>query len=126
MTVEAEPVPWMVTLSVMSRSPVCPAVSPDPGIVSLYVPAGTTIVLGPGVALDWMIASRSERSPGTALASFSSVVVFTVKVEQQSPRLEHLEPEGSCPIRTGGCGATAASRHGFSSRMSDDQIEDNR
>ncbi len=71
----------MVTLLVMSRSPVCPPVSPEPGIVRLYVPAGTTIVLGPRVAFDWMIASRSETSPGTLLASFSSVVVFTVKVE---------------------------------------------
>ncbi len=70
MIVEAEPAPWMVTLLVTSRSPVCPAVSPVPGIVRLYVPAGTMIVLGPGVALDWMIASRSESSPGTALASF--------------------------------------------------------
>ena len=63
--VEAEPAPWMVTLLVTSRSPVCPAASPEPGIVREYVPAGTTIVLGPGVALDWMIASRSESGRGS-------------------------------------------------------------
>src|SRR5262245_50450846 len=84
MIVEAEPAPWMVTLLVMSRSPVCPASSPVPAIVKLYVPAGTMMVLGPGVAFDLMIASRSERSPGTALASFSSVVVFTVKVDSNA------------------------------------------
>src|SRR4051794_29506251 len=84
MIVAAAPAPWMVTLLVMFRSPVCPAVSLDPAMVSLYVPAGTMIVLGPGLALAWRIASRSEKSPGTALASFSSAVVLTVKVDSSA------------------------------------------
>ena len=92
-----DPLPRMVRLPLISRSPVAPASSFAPGIVSLNVPAGSLIVFEPPRASAAMMAERSEMRPEASLpecrftASVSSKVL-TRKVERTTTRLELFPP----------------------------------
>ena len=68
----------MVTLRVMSRSPVAAASSPAPAIVSLKVPPGRMIVFEPPRALAAWMAERREICP---LASLPLLEVHGHRVE---------------------------------------------
>src|SRR3989442_7392745 len=79
MIVVSEPAPVMVTLSVISRSPVAAASACLHGRLRLYVQAGTSIVSLPGSALLAIIDSRNEQSESQAPSAVSLTFV-TLKV----------------------------------------------
>ena len=90
-TVDPAPAPWIVVSSVISRSPVASASSPDPVIVSLYVPAGTLIVSAPASPLAAPIASRSEQSESQTVSLVSAVfVTFKVAACAQQGRTNRV------------------------------------
>ena len=86
MMVLVEPLPWMVRLLVMSRSPVALASSPAPAMVSVKVPTGRMILLAPPCASAAWMAERNEMCPVASLplprfAATVSSVVLTLNVE---------------------------------------------
>ena len=96
-TVRLDPLPLMVRLRVMSRSPVALASSFAPAIVNLIVPAGRLIVFEPPRASAAMMAERSEMWPEASLpvlrfAATVSSVVLTTKVERTKPHASRLFP----------------------------------
>src|SRR5262249_42622099 len=81
MIVVEEPAPVIVTLFVMSRSPVIAASSGATSfvIVRLYVPAGSMIVSPPAPPFALRIAPRRLQSPGAALQAVAATAVLSSK-----------------------------------------------
>src|SRR4030095_16150966 len=75
------PAPMMLVAATMSRSPMAGLVIALswPGMVRVYVPAGTRMV-DPGAPLAAMMASRKEQSPGAHAPGGGSSDLVTVNV----------------------------------------------